>query len=996
MPLWYKVLRISKNKFELEGFNIVFDINSVLAVNQCEEILLRVFGDQNLYELKIFSEQNRGDFSFLANSKKYVLAHFHPGVTDNKGEAAQEALNLFGIKSLVSSFKIYECAGEFTPAEYGNPLVENIIKMSQVDLSSWFFENKLKYIAEKTITPEVCVFNLNLSNNDLDKLQQEKCLALGQSELAAIKEYFLNPSVSSERNLAGLPTLPTDVEIEIIAQTWSEHCKHKIFNAEIDYSEDHLSLHKKFGAIKIKGLFKTYIKKSTEDIISNRKIPWAISLFSDNAGVVQYEKDILACLKVETHNSPSALDPYGGSLTGILGVNRDILGVGLGAKPVANFDMFCLTPPDFPKSEEVSDLLVGVSHPQKIIKGVHKGVEDGGNKSGIPTINGSYFFDLDYLAKPLVFVGTLGLMPDALSENRKPAEKNILPGDYIVMAGGKIGRDGIHGATFSSLELDTSGVTELSTVVQIGDPLCQRRLTDFILRARDLNLFRAITDNGAGGLSSSIGEMAQMSDGAILRLEKCPLKTHGLLPYEVVISESQERMTLAVDPKKFSELSKLAEFCGVDIFNIGEFNSSKKFEVTYHQELMASLPLTFLHNPPDLKLKAYFKTKNFRSIYRRGLKKEAIKFQNGFLETALKKLLSDPNIASKEDWIRRFDHEVGAKTVIKPYGSKFNSPNGAGGIKSRHGVYLLGHGLAPKWTIIDPYISAIRAVDEALRNIVAAGADPQKISILDNFCTPDPVASEKNQEGEWQLARLVRANIGLREVAISYGTPLISGKDSMKNDFVGKNLSGKKVKHSILPTLLVTALGFTQEEIMNKGSFINEGDIILMIGPGINTHSLTLSSLEENMQTPRSKESFNQIYNFDLAQNFTTFKAIYELHQHNCFTSISDVNEDGALVNLFELLMGSGRGAKLELDQGPNDLAKLLFGSSLATFVSTVSKNKYEILKSICEKENIPYLTLGSAQKDYKLNINSREITEKINMSDIENIYRTSFTPGEN
>ncbi len=995
MSPWYKIIRLSKDKFQAEGFLVIFSKQS----DQCDEkkliTLKKVFADDNLYQLIISGQEDTGGLRSLLSLPQMVLTSYHLGVTDNKACAASEALSLFGLKCMVSSFKIFKLEEEFNPLIFGNPLVENIRLISALDFKKWMGQCDHTFIANKKINPQVTVFNLDLSENELIKLSAEKCLALNPNELRAICQYFNKNEVREYRKSQGLPIHPTDVEIEIIAQTWSEHCKHKIFNAEIDYREDKIFQHKKFGDIKINGLFKTYIKKTTEEIIAKRKIPWAISLFTDNAGVVQYEEDVLACLKVETHNSPSALDPYGGALTGILGVNRDILGVGLGARPVANFDVFCLTPPHFPQIFEEGEMLVGVCHPQKIIEGVHKGVEDGGNKSGIPTVNGSYFFDADYLAKPLIFVGTLGFMPTVLSEGRRPAEKNIFPGDLIVMAGGKVGRDGIHGATFSSQELDTSLKTELSTVVQIGDPLTQKRLTDFILRARDLNLFRAITDNGAGGLSSSVGEMAQMSGGANLRIDFCPLKTDGLKPYEVVISESQERMTLAIDPLKFEELQKLAKLCAVEISCLGEFTDTQYFSVFYQDEQLASLPLAFLHQPPELKLKAVFKNQNFRSLFRKQIKKEIVKFENGFISLALKTLLNDPNIASKEEWVRRYDHEVGAKTVIKPYASEFNSPNGAGGIKSKEVVYLLGHGLAPKWSLLDPYLMAIRSVDEAIRNIVAAGADPEMISILDNFCTPDPVSSPKNSQGEWQLARLVRANIGLQEVATAYGTPLISGKDSMKNDFSGKNLAGELVKHSVLPTLLVTALGKTQEEFMNKGSFINQDDLVVMIGPGISKNTFVLSSLEENMQTPRNFESFEDLYQIDLKENMNCFKAIYELHKLEVFSSLSDVNEDGALVNLFELLMGSKVGAKLTIDKNKQDLFKLFFASSLATFIGTIGAKKLNIVQDICLSFQIPFLLLGQIQKSYQLDVESSKIAEKINLSELENIYRKAFTPGD-
>ena len=367
------------------------------------------------------------------------------------------------------------------------------------------------------------------------KISQEKLLALNLEEMQAIQRYYQNPTVIKARKKFGLDENMTDVELECLAQTWSEHCKHKIFNSKIDYSDGR-------NKLKIDSLFKKYIKGSTAKIRKAKgKKDFCLSVFVDNAGVIKFNNNHNLVFKVETHNSPSALDPYGGALTGIVGVNRDPFGTGIGAKLIFNTDVFCFASPFHKKK-----LPPRILHPRRIYEGVREGVEHGGNKSGIPTINGSIVFDERYLGKPLVYCGTAGIMPAKLN-GKATHTKEIKPGDVIIMTGGRIGKDGIHGATFSSEELHEGSPV---TAVQIGDPITQKKMTDFLLVARNRGLYRALTDNGAGGLSSSVGEMATYSGGCEIDLSLVPLKYAGLQPWEILVSEAQERMSLAIDPKK--------------------------------------------------------------------------------------------------------------------------------------------------------------------------------------------------------------------------------------------------------------------------------------------------------------------------------------------------------------------------------------------------------------------------------------------------------------
>ena len=443
-------------------------------------------------------------------------------------------------------------------------------------------------------------------------------------------------------------------QVEAIAQTWSEHCKHKIFNARIDY-------HDPEGKVqRIDSLFNSYIKRATEEIRrAMGEKDWCVSVFKDNAGVIRFNRDWNVVFKVETHNSPSALDPYGGALTGIVGVNRDPFGTGKGSKLIFNVDTFCFAPPDYSKP-----LPPRLLHPKRIYEGVREGVEHGGNKSGIPTVNGSIVFDDRYAGKPLVYCGTGGIMPRVILG--EPSHiKQAKPGDRIVMTGGRIGKDGIHGATFSSEELHEESPT---SAVQIGDPITQKRMTDFLLRARDLGLYHAITDNGAGGLSSSVGEMAQDCNGFRMDLGQAPLKYPGLDPWEILLSEAQERMTLAVPPEKIDRFLALAKKMDVEATVLGEFTSSGKFHIIYGGKTVAYLDMDFLHNGnPKMELRARWQPR---------VNPEPQSPDPEDLTPYLKRILSRYNVSSKESVIRQYDHEVQGGSVTKPLVGAFNDGPG--------------------------------------------------------------------------------------------------------------------------------------------------------------------------------------------------------------------------------------------------------------------------------------------------------------------------------
>ncbi len=721
---------------------------------------------------------------------------FKPGVTDNVGRSAREGVADALGKKLSEDDKVYsgrqvllrgklsrEQAVRVATTLLANPLIET---WQVVSREEWDPKTGIAAQSRKVVVPHVpTVKTIPLPDDPaaLRKLSEDMLLALTLEEMQAVRAHFADPARRAEREAAGLPPDPTDVELEMIAQTWSEHCKHKIFAADVEYTDEN-------GKTEIiHSLYKTYVKAATNAV--RPSAPWLKSVFTDNAGIIAFAPGWDVAMKAETHNSPSALDPYGGAMTGIVGVNRDILGCGMGCKPIFNTDVFCFASPyyDKPVPEKLH-------HPKRLLKEVHRGVKDGGNESGIPTVNGSIVFDDRFLGKPLVFCGTGGLIPSEI--NGKPShEKTILPGDRIVMAGGRIGKDGIHGATFSSIAL-----TEASPVsaVQIGDPITQKKLLDFLLEARDLGLFRFVTDNGAGGLSSSLGEMARESGGCALHLDRAPLKYAGLDPWEILVSEAQERMSFAVPPEKWEAFRELAARRDVEVSDLGEFTNSGNFECFHGGKPVCRMDMTFLHEGnPKLRLKA-------RWVPPRHLEPPAAELAARDLNADALDLLGALNICSKETWVRQYDHEVQGQSVVKPFmGARNDGPSDAAVIKplpDRPEGLVISHGLVPRYSDVDAWHMAAASVDEAVRNAVATGGEPGKLAALDNFCWPDPVESPETPDGQYKMAQLVRANKALYAICTTYGLPLISGKDSMKNDY-GKGAS----KISVPPTLMVTVIG---------------------------------------------------------------------------------------------------------------------------------------------------------------------------------------------
>lgn len=877
-----------------------------------------------------------------ADGLDFVLeVGFRPGVTDNEGRTAKETI------SLVLQLSPERAAGlsVFTADQFhisgpkDRAVVEHIARdllcnelIQRFELKSASDWKAAPGFAAKTAKvtgkahDDVAVIDLfAMDDAKLAAFSRENVLALSLEEMRAVRDYYARPEVKTRRRQMGLPVPPTDVELEVLAQTWSEHCKHKIFGAEIDYADQESGRRQT-----IKSLYKTYIQGSTKDI---RRVlgedDFCLSVFTDNAGVLRFTEDNHVCIKVETHNSPSALDPYGGALTGIVGVNRDPMGTGMGANMVCNTDVFCFASP-FHEGTLPPRLL----HPRRVFEGVREGVEHGGNKSGIPTINGSIVFDERYLGKPLVFCGTVGIMPAEVS-GRPSYCKKANPGDVIVMTGGRIGKDGIHGATFSSEELHEGSP---ATAVQIGDPITQRRMYDFLMRARDMGLYNAITDNGAGGLSSSVGEMAQDSGGCLLDLAKAPLKYDGLFPWEILVSEAQERMTLAVAPEKLDAFMALAKEMGVEATALGNFTDSGLFHVRYGDKDAACLDMEFLHDgAPDMRLAAEWKRPQVPQV--------EIGTASADQGGLLKKMLGRLNICSKEYVIRQYDHEVKGGSTVKPLvGVKRDGPADAGVMRpvlSRPEALVLSHGINPRLSDLDAYWMMAGVIDEAVRNAVAAGADPDRLAGVDNFCWCDPVESAKTPDGKYKLAQLVRANQALSHFCRAYRVPCVSGKDSMKNDYTGGG-----VKISIPPTVLFTVLGFMPDAGKAMTSdFKAPGDLIYLLGA-------TRADLGATEIADELGGSFAEAPQVDALAARRRYLALYQAISSGLVTACHDLSDGGLAPALAEMAIGGRLGASVDTakaptpDQNLSDLA-LLYAETPSRLLATVApkdKDAFEAL----------------------------------------------------
>jgi phosphoribosylformylglycinamidine synthase subunit PurSL len=940
----------------------VYTLNAALKAEELEKVRAELFTDP-IIQVSALNKALARDYDFV------IEAGFLPGVTDNAGKSAAEGVQdtlgrelgpdqaVFKSTQYVVRGATRETCERIAREALANELIEQWTVKSVEEMAA-LNGSSLLGLPIVTDRSEVVVreIDLELADDALAQRSRDMMLALELHEMQVIQAYYRNPEVRAARKEKGLPPCPTDIELEILAQTWSEHCKHKIFSADIEYRDA-------AGETRvIDGLFRNYVKATTDE--AGKKVDWLVSVFHDNAGIIRFDENYHFALKAETHNSPSALDPYGGAMTGIVGVNRDILGAGLGCRCIFNTDVFCFASP-FYEGEIPARLL----HPRRVLRGVHAGVRDGGNQSGIPDINGAIVFHERFLGKPLVFCGTGGLIPAEVS-GRPSAEKQAEPGDLIVMTGGRIGKDGIHGATFSSEELHEGSP---ATAVQIGDPITQKKMADFLMEARDAGLYNCITDNGAGGLSSSVGEMAEKPGGAVIDLEKAPLKYAGLAPWEIFLSEAQERMTAAVPPEKLNAFMDLAARREVEATVLGEFNDSGFLECRYDGKLICALDMNFLHDGvPKMKLRAELAPPD--------LEPEII-IEETDLTADLKAVLGSLNVCSKESFVRMYDHEVLGQSVLKQFqGIDQDGPGDAGVIRpvpaSNRGI-AVSCGICPKYSGIDCYHMMACAIDEAVRNLIACGARMGYIAGLDNFCWPDPVQSEKTPDGEHKLAQLVRACEALFETCTAYDIPLISGKDSMKNDY---KIGDTKI--SIPPTVLFTAAAVLEDVTRCVTMDVkNPGDAVYVLGD-------TKNEMGGSEYLALRNQLGENVPKVDTAKARAQYEKLADAIEAGLVASCHDCSDGGLAVALAESAFAGGFGMKLDiLPMKQESNVAALFSESQSRFVATVPKEKTDAFEK--KVNGTAFTRLGEVTPDEHFTVNCRNgIAIRAALSELKEAWR--------
>ncbi|MFH0818966.1 MAG: AIR synthase-related protein [Patescibacteria group bacterium] len=948
--------------FLVDVFTIDKDF-SVLELDKIADSLTNLV----IQEFKVNHPNINQEFSFA------VEIGYLPGVTDNCGATAKEIIeDLFKIEFSenedVYSSQIFYLQGHVsmeTVKVISQSFYNDLIQRCHIKSYQAYQENKGMNVVIPKVKLEQNIqidkINLDISDNELIELGKKGIknldgtyrgpLALDLQSLKNIKAYFDK-----------LSRRPTDAELEALAQTWSEHCKHTIFAAEIDDIKD--------------GLYKHYIKRATADIRRAKgSEDFCVSVFKDNSGGIIFDDNWIITDKVETHNSPSALDPFGGAITGIVGVNRDTIGFGQGAKPFLNKYGYCFANPDDnqPIYKDIERKMQMLS-PRRILDGVVAGVNAGGNCSGIPTPQGFVYFNDRYKGKPLIFVGTLGLIPRVVN-GKHGWDKQACSGDAIVMVGGKVGADGIHGATFSSETLSSGSP---ATAVQIGDPYTQKKLSDVIVKeARDMGLYSAITDNGAGGLSSSIGEMAEQSGGCEVNLEQVPLKYPGLQPWQIWISESQERMSLAVPQNNLDKFMALMQRRGVNAWVIGKFTNSGKCVVKFEEQSVIDIDLDFMHNGnPKYSLQTDWQKSRDQEMDL-PLEIEHIEL---FFDT-----LSSLNNASFDFISYQYDYEVLGGSCVKPL-QGIGQVNGTASVsrpllESKKGV-VCSQALYPAYSELNPYKMSACAIDTAIRNCIAVGGSLKHLALLDNFCW----CSSNHPDRLGQLKQAVK---GCYDYAVAYGTPFISGKDSMFNDFNGFNADGKAIKISVPPTLLISATGVIEDT--DKCITLdakNCGDLVYIIGETKNELGGSEYAVSHNLNGGKVPEvnanSAIKIYQaFEKAINNKLIASSFSLGISGLSMALAKTAIAGKLGMKINL-------AKLNKDENVNRDDIALYSETQSRILVTITpenKNKFEEMFS-----EIIISQIGEITEDkFIINGLNDQTIIKTNVNELNKHYRQTF-----
>ena len=858
------------------------------------------------------SDQTRG------GQERAVEVAYHPGVTDPVATHLIDRAELLGIDGL-------ESVTTGTRYIFKGPLTSKILRTIATELlcntviqSYTLGELEPAFVPQAAPSDQVETIPLrHLNDTELMNLSRDRVLFLSLQEMQAIRAHYHD-----------LDRDPTDVELETLAQTWSEHCLHKTFKADIDYEckggmprrlPEGPSARTTYRET-IPGLIHTYLRAATESMDR----PWVISAFVDNAGIIEFDETHVVAFKAETHNHPSALEPFGGANTGVGGVIRDVIGVS--ARPIANTDVLCFAPLDM-LADQIPE---GSLTPRRTARGVVAGIEDYGNKMGIPTVSGAVLYDEDYVANPLVYCGCVGIA----RKGQHPTSPR--PGDCIVAIGGRTGRDGLHGATFSSAELTHDTGQTVGSVVQIGDPITEKAVLDAVMQARDEELYTAITDCGAGGFSSAVGEIGEMT-GVDVNLEDVPLKYPGLRPWEVWLSEAQERMVLAVPTSNLARLGEICAIYDVEWTVIGHFTDDRRLKVRYGDRPVADLAMDFVHDGwPKPKLKAVWSPPDPA-----GSKPVCEDTAAAELSATLLTMLAHPDVGSKGDIIHRYDHEVQGATVVKPLvGAENDGPSDAAVLhpletQGPEGL-ALSCGINPHYGRCDPYAMAWAVIDEALRNLVCVGADPDRVALLDNFCWGNPALSDR-------LGGLVRAAQGCHDAALAYSAPFISGKDSLNNEFVDAH--GRT--RTIPPTLLISALGRVADvQDTLTMDLKRAGHLIYLLGE---TRAEFGGSLYH-----RIHDQDGGVVPTPVPDSIETMRALHRAVRAGLIRSIHDLSEGGLAVAAAEMCIAGRLGLDISMaDVAQNaktdDKHSLLFAESTGRFLVEIEPQDQDAFEATLE-----------------------------------------------
>ncbi|QBD80238.1 phosphoribosylformylglycinamidine synthase subunit PurL [Ktedonosporobacter rubrisoli] len=864
-------------------------------VNQLDRLINQLLIDPLVQEAHILSSIE------YEPSVHIVDVFFHPGVTDTLAESVLSGAQMLDIAGLqrVETGRRYLLDGRLRESEahaLAKALLYNPV-IQRYTLHPAQQTEQARAAVEESPLPTQEIESGNYATTvPLSTMSDEQLLEVSRAGLLALN---LDEMRAIQRHYQGQGREPTDVELETLAQTWSEHCSHKTFKASIEYRE--IDQHGNVLASEsIPGLLKHYLMSATEQV----QRADLVSAFKDNAGIVRFTETQDIAFKVETHNHPSAIEPFGGANTGVGGVIRDVLGVS--AYPLACTDILCFGPPDTP----VDKLATGVLPPDRIASGVVNGVRDYGNKMGIPTVNGAILYHSGYIYNPLVFCGCLGILPHGSHPDQ------IQPGDLIVVLGGRTGRDGVHGATFSSGEMSSEINAQAGSAVQIGAPITEKKVTDVIIQARDRQLYHAITDCGAGGFSSAVGEMGART-GARVELANAPLKYQGLAPWEIWLSEAQERMVLAVPPEHLEELRAICAIEEVELSVLGSFTDDQRLTVNSKGQTVANIEMEFLHHGiPSRHLEAVWSSKPAQTDGRdtEGYLKNDDLAQSISVSLAptLLALLRHPDISSKEEVVRRYDHEVQGATVLKPLvGRAGNGPGDAAVLQpileeATQASIILSNGINPLYGKIDPYHMALNAVDEALRNLTAVGGDITRASILDNFCWGNP-------NDPAQLGTLVRAVKGCHDAAIGFGTPFISGKDSLNNEY---RAQGERLP--VIPTLLISAVGIIDNAAQTVDmSLKTPGNLLYLVGT---TRDELAGSHYAEVVDPASFEQLfpaTAVPQVDIPHASATMKALGEAIRKGMIRACHDLSEGGFALAAAEMSLASLLGVTIDVGRIP-------------------------------------------------------------------------------